>query len=320
MANPKITQQEIADALNISRTTVSKVFREIPVSPKIKETVLKKAIELGYISKTESLQSPAVIPNDYSQQSARILESIPDAFYAVNSEWEFLYVNKVTEQLWGKKRNDLIGHSLWQVFPNYINTEGSQKLQSAMTGRTQTSFETFSPYLKTYVEVNVYPSESGGLEVFFLDVTGKRLAEQMLWTSEQLLRLAIDASDVAFWRWDIEEDRLTPIYVSSKIPAYWHLGTIRESLVSVHPSDRDMVYDRMMKAKIGDHYECEFRRVLPGGKVAWIFSKGEVFENKHDGTTFMIGVNYDITDAMEMRMRKQALEFPDEKDPPVSGV
>ena len=305
MRHLKITQQEIADALKISRTTVSKVFRDKPVSPKIKETVLKKAVELGYIEEAVSQSSP-INSNEYSQQSVRILESMPNAFYAVNSQWEFLYVNKATEQIRGKRREDLIGRALWQVFSNYINTLGSQKLLSAMSERKPASFETYSPHLKTFVEVNAYPSESGGLEVFFRDVTCKHLADEMLWTSEQLLRLAIDASNIAFWRWDIEDDRLTPIYVSAKIPAYWHMGTLKESLAIVHPSDRDMVYNKISKAKIGDHYECEYRRVLPGGKVSWIFSKGEVFENKQDGSTFMIGVNYDITDVVDMRTRNQA--------------
>lgn len=49
MSNLKITQQDIADALNISRTTVSKVFNGKPVPEKVRDTVLKKALEMGYL-------------------------------------------------------------------------------------------------------------------------------------------------------------------------------------------------------------------------------------------------------------------------------
>lgn len=49
MPNLKITQQDIADALNISRATVSKVFNKKPISGRAKEIILKKAVELGYI-------------------------------------------------------------------------------------------------------------------------------------------------------------------------------------------------------------------------------------------------------------------------------
>jgi PAS domain-containing protein len=87
------------------------------------------------------------------------------------------------------------------------------------------------------------------------------------------------------------------------------MGTIRESLASIHPSDREMVYNEITKARTGEkHYECQFRRVLPGGKVAWIYSKGEVFDNKRDGTAFMIGINYDISDTVNLHMRLKAPE------------
>ncbi len=315
MANLKVTQQEIAEALKISRTTVSKVFRNIPVSPKVRDTILNKALELGYIDSLDSYSDSEPEYQDYYQQSARILESMSDAFYAVDCNWGFLYVNHVTEKLWGMKKEELLGRNLWQVFPGYAKIKGSQLLQSAMADHKPASFETYSPYLKTYVEVNVYPAETGGLDVFFRDVTGKRLAEEMLWTSEQLLHLAIDAAGIAFWRWDIVEDKLSPIYVSPQIPAYWHMGSIKDSLVNVHPSDKDLVYYKLMALAKGEqHYECEYRRVLPGGKIAWIYSKGLVVKNQNDGSFYVIGVNYDITETKDFKVRKQMLEFSEERN------
>lgn len=315
MANLKVTQQEIAEALNISRTTVSKVFRNIPVTPKVRETILRKALELGYIDDIESSADTDTEYRDNYQQASRILESMSDAFYAVDADWEFLYVNHMTEKLWGMKREELLGRNLWQVFPGYTKIKGSQLLQSAMTDRKPGSFETYSPYLNTYVEVNVYPADTGGLHVFFRDVTGKRLAEEMLWTSEQLLHLAIDAAGMAFWRWDIEEDNYSPIYISPQIPAYWHMGSTKECLANVHPSDKELVYQKLMAVKKGEqHYECEYRRVLPGGKTAWIYSKGMVVTNQNDGSFYMIGVNYDITETKNFKLRKQMLEFAGERD------
>lgn len=52
MANLKTTQQDIADALNISRVTVSKVFNGKPLPNKVRDAVIKKALELGYIDDT----------------------------------------------------------------------------------------------------------------------------------------------------------------------------------------------------------------------------------------------------------------------------
>ncbi len=37
------------------------------------------------------------------------MKSISDAFFAVNREWRFTYVNRRTEELGSKSREDLLG-------------------------------------------------------------------------------------------------------------------------------------------------------------------------------------------------------------------
>ncbi len=56
----KITMQEIADALDISRVTVWKVFNNYPgVSDALSELVLNKAQEMGYFKQKQSVQQSA---------------------------------------------------------------------------------------------------------------------------------------------------------------------------------------------------------------------------------------------------------------------
>jgi len=43
------------------------------------------------------------------EQVSGILESISDAFYAVDEEWRFTYVNGKAEELWGRSREELLG-------------------------------------------------------------------------------------------------------------------------------------------------------------------------------------------------------------------
>src|SRR4051812_42700064 len=42
-------------------------------------------------------------------RSEEILESISDAFYAVDAEWRFTYVNRVAEDWWNRPREGLLG-------------------------------------------------------------------------------------------------------------------------------------------------------------------------------------------------------------------
>src|SRR5215203_6164507 len=49
--------------------------------------------------------------------TADILESISDAFYAVDEQWRFTYVNGKAEDFWGRSREDLLSKNIWEEFP-----------------------------------------------------------------------------------------------------------------------------------------------------------------------------------------------------------
>jgi PAS domain S-box-containing protein len=48
-------------------------------------------------------------------ESTRILESITDAFFSVDGEWHFLYVNRAAERLLRQTREALLGRVLWEA-------------------------------------------------------------------------------------------------------------------------------------------------------------------------------------------------------------
>ena len=48
---------------------------------------------------------------------ADLLGSINDAFFAVDGDWRLTYVNRRTEEYWGRSRDYLLGRSLWEESP-----------------------------------------------------------------------------------------------------------------------------------------------------------------------------------------------------------
>ncbi len=110
----------------------------------------------------------------------RILESIGDAFYAVDANFCFTYVNRRTEEWWGRSRDDLIGHHYWTEFPAAVNSEPYQRHLQAMIDRQPVHFETVSPLLHRWVDVTIYPATDGGLAVYFRDITDRKKNEQAL--------------------------------------------------------------------------------------------------------------------------------------------
>ncbi|HEX2741776.1 MAG TPA: PAS domain S-box protein [Rubrobacter sp.] len=125
-------------------------------------------------------------------QMANILESISDAYYAVDEEWRFTYVNRKAEQLWGRSREELLGKNIWDEFPEAAGSESRRQIERAMEERVTTEFETVSPVLGKHISGRAYPSAEG-LSVYFQDVTGRKRAEE----SSRRLAAIVESSDDA---------------------------------------------------------------------------------------------------------------------------
>ncbi|MGE5526506.1 MAG: PAS domain-containing protein [Rhodospirillaceae bacterium] len=108
-----------------------------------------------------------------------ILESISDAFYAVDNEWRFVYVNSQAERFFGHSKHELIGASIWSVFPEAAQSKLGGELRRAMSEQVPIAVEVHAPTVQHWVELRAYPSPDG-LSVFFRDVQDRKEAEAAL--------------------------------------------------------------------------------------------------------------------------------------------
>jgi PAS domain S-box-containing protein len=106
-----------------------------------------------------------------------VLESISDAFYAVDGAFRFTYVTRKTEELWGRRREELIGRNFWTEFPATVDSESYRMHVVAMAERRVLHFETVSPILGRWTEVSLYPDSGGGLSCYFRDISERKAAE-----------------------------------------------------------------------------------------------------------------------------------------------
>jgi PAS domain S-box-containing protein len=131
-----------------------------------------------------------------TQRTLAILESISDAFYSLDSEERFIYVNSKTEQLLYKSREELLGKCIWDVFPQMVGLQPYQHMRQALTEQIPVEFEIYSEYIKQWVDVSVYPT-SDGISVYFRDVTERKLIERALQESEAKFSKIFQSSPVA---------------------------------------------------------------------------------------------------------------------------
>jgi PAS domain S-box-containing protein len=124
------------------------------------------------------------------QRVATILESITDAFVAVDRDWRYTYINdRALGRMRERKgtalaREDVIGRRMWEMFPEAIGTELHRKYAEAMRECRAVAFETYFPYSGEWIEAHAYPSPTG-LSIYYRDVSARRRAEEALREAEE---------------------------------------------------------------------------------------------------------------------------------------
>jgi PAS domain S-box-containing protein len=236
---------------------------------------------------------------DSHRQVTDILESIGDAFYSVDNDLNFTYVNRRAEEIWAMRRQNLIGRNFLEVFPEAIGTESYHECMRAMSEGRPLHFEAISPILNRWVETSVYPTPAG-LSVYFRDITERKRADDALRESEARLRRAQQAARVGTWEWNIA----TGESVWSEM--IWELlglepgdgpATVERFAEFIHPEDRERAMRRANEVlEHGEDHDDEFRIIRTSGEVLWLAAKGRVIRSPDGRPQLKIGVNIDVSD------------------------
>ncbi|GAA2724241.1 SpoIIE family protein phosphatase [Cellulomonas aerilata] len=122
---------------------------------------------------------------------AEVLESMPTAFFSLDTDWRFTYVNAEAERVLGRPRRELLGGDIWELFPAALSSQFEDGYRRAVRTGRPASFDAYYPApLDAWFEVRAWPGPDG-LAVYFLDITARRQAE------EQAAHLAHRAALVA---------------------------------------------------------------------------------------------------------------------------
>ena len=108
-----------------------------------------------------------------------ILESIGDAFFAVDQHWIVTYWNKKAEKVLHMPKRKILGHPLWAVFSESVGSLSYHRYHEAIHTGKAVHFEDHYAPLNVWYEISAYPSGKG-LSVYFKDVTARKVAENQL--------------------------------------------------------------------------------------------------------------------------------------------
>jgi PAS domain S-box-containing protein len=126
--------------------------------------------------------------DELTAQTADYLEGLMEGFVAYDGEWRMMYMNAAAERLLKRDRRDVLGKTWHQAFPHAVGNAVDHMYQRVMRERVAQRLEMYYPHYDMWMEIGAAPVKSGGVAVYFSDVSERVRATRALERSAQELR------------------------------------------------------------------------------------------------------------------------------------
>ncbi len=250
--------------------------------------------------------------NALARRLKTTLESITDAFFTVDRQWRFTFVNPRAEAVLGRPRDELLGQNGFTLFPESIGTRFEHEYRAAMEGQTTVHFEEYYAPFDKWLDVTIYPS-SEGLAVHLRDVSAEHANREALRLSDERFRLLSRATNDVVWDWDLASGRMwwNEAYQST----FGYSGQAGEDFAAswiehVHADDRERVVARVEAAIASGQtvWSDEYRYLHADGRVLHVADRGFILRDAQERPQRMIGSMTDVTERKrsEERLAEQA--------------
>lgn len=245
-----------------------------------------------------------------------IFDNTAEGIYQSTVEGRFIIANTSMARIFGYDSPDELIRSITDISTQiYANAADRVKLADLLSKQGHVANYTLQVLRKNretiWVSANirVVMDDRCGTTFFegtLEDISERKKAEEQLLNLSNRLQLAIRATNIGIWDWDLVnnitdwDEEMFRMYDVSRAD-YSSVTEAWES--SVHPEDLDRVKKELQTAiRGGKEYDTEFRVIWKDKSVHYIKGNGLVLRDADGHPVRMIGTNGDIT------QRKQAEE------------
>nr|WP_229521236.1 CheR family methyltransferase [Massilia sp. IC2-477] len=134
------------------------------------------------------------------RRAESILERMSEAHCVLGPDYRILGVNAAAERLLDRERASLLGLSHWDAFPGSVDAPVGRALRRVVEEGVEQHFShhyTGEGY-DFHLEVNAYPTDEGGVAMFWRDVSDRLRAAKALQASEEKYRALFNEMDEAY--------------------------------------------------------------------------------------------------------------------------
>jgi PAS domain S-box-containing protein len=231
--------------------------------------------------------------------------------------------NAMFENVWRRSRENVLGNSLPDVFPELKEQKYPALLNDVFySGKIHTEKESIA-YVegddgmkKFYLDFEYAPLFTPGGEVWGImitvnDVSDKVEARKKVEEAEERLRLATESTEISIWDLDLESRNI--IHSPRLAVLFGHdpstVLTHAEMRGQIHPDDLQNIVEKSFdRAMVTGTYEYEARVIKPSQAISWIRTQGKVFFDENKKPVKVIGTLRDITEEKQHRQVLQESE------------
>jgi PAS domain S-box-containing protein len=248
------------------------------------------AVWLSDVTDAERLASEAAV---LEERMRSFVECLPSPFIALDRQCRIVYVNRESERLLGQRRHALLGHSLWEAYPEPPRSMMRAQVQRALATGAPVDFEEHSPTL--HLEVTVVPG-GPGLLLYLHDVTARYRDEEAARRTSALFQAVLQGTTDAIYTKDLS-GRYTRINPAGArllgLPVEEVVGRTDAELWPPELAHATLNNDRQVLA-FRQTFTYEEQQSGPQRRV-WLSTKGVLRDET--GIVFgLFGISRDITD------------------------
>ena len=110
---------------------------------------------------------------ELQSQTVDYLEGLLEGFVAYDANWVMTYINAAGERLLGRRREEVLGRTWHQAFPHALGNPVDEMYQRVMRTRRAERMEYHYPHYGRWLEISASPVRSGGVAVYFRDISDR---------------------------------------------------------------------------------------------------------------------------------------------------
>jgi PAS domain S-box-containing protein len=143
------------------------------------------------LARVEAHLKIARFRRESEERVEQVLDSITDSLQVVDAGWRLTYMNEASRRTLlarGLNPEELIGKHFWdEIFPELRGSKVFAEYHRAMNERVPIELENFFEPWRRWYSIRLFPVvESGGLAIYFHDITLRMRAEEALRENERL--------------------------------------------------------------------------------------------------------------------------------------